>query len=119
MQLIYTLIIVISLTGCVAGAPTLTKEQSERIPDIEVYKTEMKPTKYYTILGDVSAADCSAVSGTMLGGSEGKSIQILIKKAIVLNADAVVDVSCGSIPYVNNCWLAKKCDGKAVKWNKT
>ena len=117
MKYIIYLYFIIMLAGCVSGAPTLTEEQEARSKHIEVYMSDNKPNKNYVVLGEVSAADCNGLEGTMLYGDETKSIGILIKKAVVLNADAVMNISCSSVPYVNNCWLAKKCDGNAVKWN--
>ena len=118
MRLLLSLTAVFTLTGCVAGAPILTQEQESRIDKIQIFKDDLKPTKKYNFLSEVSAADCSGPGGSRLYGNESKSIEILIKKAIVLNADAIVDVNCSGVPYVNNCWLAEKCDGKAVAWTK-
>ena len=113
--IIYSLL-ALALTGCVAGAPILTDEQTKKMSQIEIFKSDNKPSRNYDVLGAVSAADCSGPGGSRLYGNETKSIEILIKKSAVLNADAVVDISCSGVPYVNNCWLAEKCDGNAVKW---
>ena len=117
MKKIFLLVTVVVLSGCVAGSPTKTDEQFKRISDIKIFKVNTQPNRKFTILGEISAADCSGIEGTALYGKEEKSIEILVKKAIVLNADAIVNVSCGSVPYINNCWIAQKCDGNAVKWN--
>lgn len=118
MRLLLILTATFTLIGCVAGAPILTQEQESRVKQIKIFKDDVKPTKKYSFLGEVSAADCSGPGGSILYGNESKSIEILIKKAIVLNADAIVDVNCSGVPYVNNCWLAEKCDGKAISWEK-
>lgn len=106
--------LIVAVTGCVSGAPRLTPEQRANLSSIEVYKTNTPPTFEYSVLSNLSAADCSGPGGTRLYGDEGKAMDILLAKAASINADAIVNVSCGAAPLVNNCWAAKKCDGQAV-----
>jgi hypothetical protein len=117
LKIVFYSILVVLLCGCVAGAPKLTDEQSNRVLQIEVFKKEDKPIREFIVLDEISAAICTEFNDKAQAINSGKSILILMHKAAALNADAVIDVSCGGIPYVNNCWLAQKCDGKAVKWN--
>jgi hypothetical protein len=105
-----------TLVGCVSGAPKLTQQQADKLESIKVYKKGESPNKEYTVIDSVSGADCSGPGGTRLYGQEGKAIDVLLKKSASLNADALVNVSCGSAPFVNNCWAAKKCSGEAVKF---
>ena len=118
MKVVFVLSIVASLVGCVAGVPNLTPEQKSNLSRIEVYKKDNEPNFKYTVLSTISAADCSGPGGSRLYGDEGKAIDILLAKAASLNASAIINVSCGSAPLVNNCWAAKKCNGSAVSKQK-
>ncbi|WP_444921580.1 hypothetical protein ACJJID_03975 [Microbulbifer sp. CnH-101-G] len=74
----------------------------------------------YTTIDDISAADCSgAPYGGRVWGDAEKAIEALKAKAASLDADAIINTSCSAAPFVNNCWAAKLCSGKAVKWSKT
>ena len=103
------------LGSCVSGAPVLTSDQAMRLSKISLYKSGEKPQKEYRVLEDISAADCSgAPGGGRVWGNAEKAIETLTLKAATLNADAVVNVSCGAAPFINNCWAAQKCGGQAV-----
>lgn len=114
MKYVSVFLLCTALLGCVSGAPNLTAEQSAEAVNLEVYGLGTVPERPFNVIAPVDAADCSGPGGTRLYGEEGKSIDILIRKTAALGGDAVVDVSCGSAPFVNNCWAAKKCGGKAV-----
>jgi hypothetical protein len=43
----------------------------------------------------------------------------LKRKAVAINADSIIDVSCGAAPMVNNCWAAQKCTGRAISFSET
>jgi len=106
----------ICMGGCVSGAPTLTPSQERQVSNIIVYKTGEQSAKQYQILGPVSAADCSgAPAGGRLWGNAEQAIDTLKRKAAALDADAVVNTRCDSVPFLNNCWAAQKCSGDAVK----
>lgn len=105
-----------ALVGCVSGPPQLTDEQYKKVGDMKIFKIGANPDKEFRVIAAVEAADCSGPGGSRLYGDEGKAVDILKMKAVSIGGDAVVDVSCGSAPFVNNCWAAKKCDGKAVSW---
>ncbi|RRS08699.1 hypothetical protein EAG18_10920 [Pseudoalteromonas sp. J010] len=102
------------LTGCVAGAPPLTPQQQTNLAKIQVFKVGETPSFKFQELSQIKAADCSGPSGTRLYGDEGKAMDVLLAKAASVDANAIVNVSCGSAPYVNNCWVAKMCKGTAV-----
>jgi hypothetical protein len=106
----------LSLGGCISGAPTLTSEQEAKVEKMMVYKVGEKPDREYKVLQDISAADCSgAPGGGRVWGTAEKSIDTLKRKAVEINADAVINTSCGAVPLVlNNCWAAQKCSGEAV-----
>ena len=53
-----------------------------------------------------------ATSGAKLISDD--AIETLKKKAVAMNADAVIKVSCGAAPFLNNCWAAQRCIGDAV-----
>ena len=102
------------LSGCVSGAPILNHEQELKLSEMKVFMSDESPSNDYEVISELASADCSGPGGSRLYGDEGKAIDILKAKAAYVNAEAVVDVSCGSAPFVNNCWAAKKCNGKAV-----
>lgn len=116
MKILSTLILSTALVGCVSGRPELTVEQLRRVDEMKVFKIGTTPEREFKVISAVEAADCSGLGGSRLYGDEGNAIDILKMKAAAIGGDAVVDVSCGSAPFVNNCWAAKKCDGKAVSW---
>ena len=117
MRIIAIFVSVIMLGGCVSGAPKLTAEQSEKLKRIEVLNSEQTTDKPYTVLQDISAADCSgAPYGGRVWGDAEKAIDTLKAKAAVLDADAIIKTKCSAAPLVNNCWAAKVCSGTAVKW---
>jgi hypothetical protein len=116
MKIFTALFLSMALAGCVSGPPELTAEQLRRVNDMNVFKIGTTPDRGFKVISAVEAADCSGPGGSRLYGDEGKAIDILKMKAAAIGGDAVVDVSCGSAPFVNNCWAAKKCDGKAVSW---
>ena len=115
MRTLPAALLTIFLGGCVSGPPELTVEQLRKIGDLEIFRTGTAPKKEFKIIADIEAADCSGPV-TRLYGDEGKAIDTLKMKAIEIGGDAIVDVSCKSVPFVNNCWAAKKCNGKAVGW---
>ena len=119
MKKIILTLLSINIISCVAGPPTLTPAQWEKLENIKVYKKGEVPSEKYTKLNEISAADCSgAPAGGRVWGNAENAVKTLKMKAVAQNADAVINTDCGSIPFVNNCWAAQKCDGIAVKWKK-
>lgn len=116
MKLISILLFSATLIGCVSGPPQLTYEQHKKAGDIKIFRVDTTPDKEFKFIAAVEAADCSGPGGSRLYGDEGKALDILKMKAAAVGADALSDVSCGAAPFVNNCWAAKKCDGKAIGW---
>jgi len=110
-----SLIIVLTLNGCVSGPPRLTPDQQAKLSKVTIYKVGETLSQEYKILTEISAADCSgAPAGGRVWGDAEKAIETLRKKAVAMNADAVIKVSCGAAPFLNNCWAAQKCTGDAV-----
>ena len=117
MKLFYIAIISSLMYGCVSGAPKLTQEQRESVKNVSVYKKDDSVPSKYSVVGDISAANCSgAPYGGRIWGNAEKAIETLKEKAVSLGADGVVNTSCSVAPFVNNCWTAKKCSGTAVKF---
>lgn len=115
----YIVILLLSLlvlTGCVSGPPYLTKAQENKVNDIKIYRAGSQHIENYTLFEEIKAADCTGPGGSRLYGQEELAIDYLKRKAVALNADAVIDVECGSGAFVNNCWAARICAGKAVIW---
>jgi len=113
------IIILISfmLVSCVSGPPTLTSYQWDRLEKIEVFKKGNVPTKKYHKLREMSAADCSgAPGGGRVWGNSEQAIKNLKMKAVLQNANAIINTVCSPVPLLNNCWAAMKCDGLAIKW---
>jgi len=117
IKVIIIFIFLHSLMACVSGAPKLSPEQSIQLESFPVFKMGNPPNKSFDVLSTVSGADCSgAPYGGRVWGDAEKAIDVLKAKAIYENADAVVNVSCGAIPLLNNCWAAQKCSGDAVAY---
>jgi hypothetical protein len=108
---------VFALDGCVSGAPRLAPEQEGRLATLAVYQPGQAPNREYKLVREISATDCSGapLGGRVLGNAE-KAIETLKQKAAAVNTDAIVNESCAAIPFVNNCWAAKKCTGQAVQF---
>lgn len=108
-------ILCLVLSSCVSGAPGLTPEQDAKLSQISAFKPGETPTKEYRVLSDVSGADCSgAPAGGRVWGASENAIRTMTMKAAALNADAVINVTCGAVPLLNNCWAAQRCSGTAV-----
>ena len=105
------------LVSCVSGAPRLTDDQQVRLANIQLFKAGNEPKQSVKLLGEISGADCSAApyGGRVWGTSQG-AVEVLKAKAAAMNADAVVEITCYSIPFLNNCWVAMKCNGSAAKF---
>ena len=105
------------LRGCVSGPPTLTAEQQFRVEGIQIIKKGELAPKPFTVREEISGADCTGPGGSRLYGQEANALRVLRMKAAALGADAVVEVECGNTPFLNNCWAATHCSGKAVQWS--
>jgi hypothetical protein len=115
MKAIMYLLATLPLFGCIGGAPELTADQQSRAAKMTVYGPGQTPDKPYRVLEPISAADCAgAPGGGRVWGDAEKAVETLKEKAAALNADAVVNVRCGSAPLLNNCWAAQKCSGDAI-----
>lgn len=105
----------LGVAGCVGNAPRLTAEQQSRVAKMGVYKPDEQHPGEYRVLQSISAADCSgAPAGGRVWGNAERAIDTLKRKAAALEADAVINVRCGAVPLLNNCWAAQKCSGDAV-----
>ena len=107
-------LLVIFLIGCVSAPPYLTEEQEKKVSTIKIYNAGEKQKNGFTIIAEVKAADCTGEYGTRIKGQELLAIEKLKAKAVTLGADAILDGSCSYAPFVNNCWAAAVCDGKAA-----
>lgn len=103
----------LTLSGCVSGAPTLTPAQELRVSRVAIYKVGESPREKYQTVQTLSAADCSgAPAGGRVWGNAEQAIDTLKRKAVEIDADAVVILSCSSVPMLNNCRAAQKCSGE-------
>jgi len=90
-------VIVSALGACVSGAPALTPAQQHKLQTLTLYQRGQLPTGPYVILGTISAADCSAAPlGGRGSGNLDRAMDTLKRKAAAMNADSVIDVSCGA-----------------------
>src|SRR5450631_73196 len=109
---------VLALSACVSGAPTLSDDQEHKLATLTVYPLGQAPTKPYRVLSAISAADCSGAPwGGRLYGNVDRAMDTLKRKAVAMNADSIIDVSCGAVPLLNNCWSAQKCTGQAIAYS--
>src|SRR5258708_40122029 len=113
------LISVFALSSCVSGAPTLNDDQEHKLSALTLYPLGQLPTKPYNVLATISAADCSgSPMGGRVTGNVDRAMDTLKRKAVAVNADSIIDVSCGAAPMVNNCWAAQKCTGRAISFSE-
>ena len=112
-------IAVFALSSCVSGAPTLNDDQEHKLSALTVYPLGQLPTKPYNVLATLSAADCSgSPMGGRVTGNVDRAMDTLKRKAVAINADSIIDVSCGTAPMVNDCWAAQKCTGSAISFSE-
>ena len=109
---------ILALSSCISGAPTLNDEQEYKLSSLTVYPPGQSPSMPYTVIGAVSAANCSgAPMHGRVYGNVNLALDALKRKAIAMNADSIIEVSCGAVPLLNNCWSAQKCSGKAIAFS--
>jgi hypothetical protein len=110
---------VLALSSCIAGAPTLNDDQEHTLSSLTVYPLGQLPTKPYTVLDVISAADCSgSPMGGRVSGDVNRAMDTLKRKAAAINADSIIDVTCGAAPMINNCWAAQKCTGRPFRFQR-
>jgi hypothetical protein len=110
---------VLALSSCIAGAPTLNDDQAHTLSSLTVYPLGQLPTKPYNVLEEISAADCSgSPMGGRVTGDVNRAMDTLKRKAAAINADSIIDVTCGAAPMINNCWAAQKCTGRAISFSE-
>jgi hypothetical protein len=112
--------IFLALSSCISGAPTLNDEQEHKLSTLPVYPLGELPTKPYHVLRAISAADCSgSPMGGRVIGNVNRALDTLKRKAVAINADSIIEVSCGVAPMVvNNCWRAQECTGRAISFSE-
>ncbi|NKI16508.1 hypothetical protein HCU74_03635 [Spongiibacter sp. KMU-166] len=120
MKEVVLLTVAVLMVGCVASPPKLSYDEQVQAKKIEIYRANEVVPSSYTKVGEVEVADCSGQGGgwVRITGDESNAIEGLLFKAFSLEADAVINVSCKSTPYLNNCWVSKHCTGLAVTWDK-
>lgn len=108
------------LSSCISGAPALTDEQEHKLLALTVYPPRDLPSKPYHVLRTISAADCSGSPlGGRVTGNVNRALDTLKRKAVAINADSIIEVSCGVPPVrVNNCWRAQVCTGRAIAYSE-
>lgn len=110
---------ILVLSSCVSGAPTLSDNQEHKLSTLTVYPLGQLPAKPYKVLATISSADCSgAPLGGRVYGNVDRAMDTLKRKAVAMNADSIIDVSCGAAPMINNCWAAQKCSGRAISFSE-
>src|SRR5882762_9368337 len=119
-RIVYLLLVaVFALSSCVSGAPTLSDDQEHKLSTLTVYPVGQLPAKAYTVLAAISSADCSgSPMGGRVTGNVDRAMDTLKRKAVAINADSIIAVSCGAAPMVNNCWVAQKCTGQAISFSE-
>jgi hypothetical protein len=110
---------ILALSSCVSGAPTLSDDQEHKLSTLTVYPHGQLPNRPYTVLAAaISGVDCSGapLHGRVYGNVD-VAMDTLKRKAVAMNADSIIDVSCGAVPLLNNCWSAQKCTGQAIVYS--
>jgi hypothetical protein len=103
------------LSACVSGAPSLNDDQEHKLSALIVYPLGQLPSQPYTVLATISSADCSgSPMGGRVTGNVDRAMDTLKRKAAAINADSIIDTSCGVAPMLNNCWAAQRCTARAI-----
>ncbi|MCU7844478.1 MAG: hypothetical protein KZQ93_11630 [Candidatus Thiodiazotropha sp. (ex Monitilora ramsayi)] len=107
------------LTGCVSAPPYISTTQVNLYYDnLELYKIGETVPKDFEIIEKVDGLSCTNKYGARTHGEEKGAFHIMKVKAASLNADAIIEYSCGKGFLVNNCWVPSICSGVAVKYKK-
>jgi hypothetical protein len=108
------------LTGCAAhpSINSLTGEQRARLNTIQVALSNID--KPYVIVGKAEGLSCHRNAYAPLSTSETEAMQGVRINAVLMNADAVINVACqnNGVDWGNNCWSSIVCVGDAVKFTK-
>jgi len=116
MKYSYNILLLAILNGCVAGPPHLSPIQIEKAEQLKTYTKNETIDMPYNEIDLIEAVDCTSIKG--VSGHDTTALFNLKKKAVYLNADAIIKVSCRTAPLVNDCWAPKSCTGVAITWKK-
>lgn len=106
-------------SGCAMNprVESLTPAQRSRIAAIKVFKTDIQ--RPYFVVGQVDGLSCDRNVYQEQDVTYGEAMQGVRIRAILLDADAVINVVCQrntGTDWTNNCWASIKCFGDAVKY---
>ena len=117
----YTIVAVVAcLVSACAMNPrieSLTPAQRAKIASVEVFQADIK--RPYTVVGQVDGLSCNRNKYQAQDVTYDEAMQGIKIKAVLLDADAVVNVFCqknSDTDWANNCWASIKCVGDAVKY---
>lgn len=110
---------IVTVMACLVGAcamnpriESLTPTQRSKIASVEVFQIDIK--RPYTVVEQVDGLSCNRNKYQAQDVTYDEAMQGIKVKAVLLDADAVVNVFCqknSDTDWANNCWASVKCMG--------
>lgn len=112
-------VLLLSLWGCNARqeAPVEPQQAAEISKKVKVYQSEELRSVKYTSLGPVDASACKWMVWDKAPSEEEVTDQLL-RKAMAMDADGVINLSCRSgtaAALVRDCWSRVECTAEAMR----
>jgi len=109
----------IFVAGCASNPNigNLSSTQRAKMASIELLRGPTSRT--YKIVGSVKGLSCNRNAMQMRPMTEAEALEGVKLRAVLLGADAVIDVKCqkhSETDWVNNCWASITCTGNAIKY---
>lgn len=111
--LLFTLL----LSACAKTPSDFAQKYHTASKNIQMIPKGEKIDFYFKPIKKISSSSCDSKTAARVLGDEQEAILVLKLEAAKLQADAVIEYSCYTMPIdlISNCWAAKKCSGSAVK----
>lgn len=108
------------LFGCAATPDDFSQAMHEKAKAIVLFEPGSPPAAKYNIIKDVQSNSCQGKWYGRYTGDVDEAMLLLRLEAATVNANAVVDYRCWTQGFdlKSNCWASKRCEGKAVKFEK-
>lgn len=105
-----------SLVGCANTPNDFSTEHHNASKSIQLVKKGETPDFKFIQIQKVSSNSCDSETAARVFGDENEALLVLKLETVKVGGDAIVNYSCWTSPLdlINNCWVAKKCEGNAV-----
>jgi len=106
----------IFLLGCANTPNEFSTEHHNASKSIQLVRKGETPDFKFNQIKKVSSNSCDSKTAARVVGDESEALLVLKLETAKLGGDAIINYSCWTSPVdlINNCWVAKKCEGDAV-----